>query len=483
MSHVQSVSTTVLPSQVLTPARRWLVFGTVVMGAFMVNVDASIVNVALPVLQSAYHASAAVLQWVISGYLLVITAILPGIGGLSDRVNRKWVFVVGVGLFSMGSALCGMAGGMNSLITYRMIQALGGAVIMGNVMSIVASTFPAGQRGRPLGFISSVVAAGTIVGPALGGVMIAAYGWRSIFWINVPIGILAMVLSSIFLSNLSSGRGLRGFAWGGAVWFALAMMTLLLFVSNGHTWGWLSLQALLIAGVSAVSWSVFIVRSLHTVHPLIEISLFQSSRFTVGNLAGLLTFMLMMFPGFMLPLFLRIVLNEPIAHVGWLLMSQALAMIVVAPIGGWIADHHGSDPPAFVGMVVIAISLVWMATFHSGTSPWSVVLAQGLFGVGNGLFQSPNNVSILETVPVEKTGLTGSLMATIRNFGRVFGVAFVVLLLQSASGLDLTAKGLDKAMPPVFVTGAVLAVLAALLVGLRTLLSRWHTDTSVTSEH
>lgn len=452
-----------------SPAYRWLIFGTVVIGTFMVNVDSSIVNVALPILQEQYKVSTGILQWVISGYLLVITAILPVIGGISDRVDRKKMFIAGVSVFTLGSILCGTAAGIEQLILYRLIQALGGAVIMGNVMSIVAYTFPAGQRGRPLGLISSVVAIGTIVGPAVGGLLIASAGWRSIFWVNAPFGVISVLMSIFVLRRISSNKNMAEFDWIGSGWFILAMMSLLLFISNGTDWGWLSLWSVGSLVVSILSWFWFVRRSLHIKMPLIELSLFRSARFTIGNFAGYLSYVMIMFPAILLPLFLRQVLHEPIGSIGLLLTPQSIVMIVFAPLGGWLSDRIGPRWPTVAGMALTAGALGLMALLGRGSSYGEIVLDQALFGAGLGLFTSPNNVVVLESVPVEKTGLTGSLLATVRNFGRVTGVAFAVLLLETQVGSRAvypTAMFL-RGFHLVFVAGLLLGVLGTVMVSLR----------------
>lgn len=447
------------------PMYRWLVFATVVIGTFMVNVDSSIVNVALPILQEQYRVGAQTLQWVVSGYLLVITAILPVIGAISDRVNRKTMFMAGISVFTAGSIFCGMAEGMGQLILFRLLQAIGGAMIMGNVMSIVAYTFPAGQRGRPLGLISSVVAVGTIVGPAVGGLLIAELGWRSIFWVNVPFGILSVILSTFVLGRIASTRMPSGFDWWGSLWFMIAMTNLLLFVSEGGTWGWLSPWSLSTLIISVMTWALFIIRELRTTYPLIDLSMFRSLNFTVGNVMGYISFILMMFPAILLPLFLRQVMHEPVNRIGWLLTPQSMVMIVVSPIGGWLTDRVGSRWPTAGGLALSTVGLAGMAFLGSSAAYWQIVLVQAVFGAGMGLFTSPNNVVVLESVPVEKTGLTGSLLATVRNFGRVSGVALAVLLLETQVGTQAVYPVTDflRGSHVVFLGGSLLGLLATVL--------------------
>lgn len=448
----------------------WLVFFSVTTGTFMVNVDSSILNVALPVLGKTFEAPPHMVQWVITGYLLVITSILPVIGRLSDLKGRKYFFVSGVGLFTIGSVLTAFSPTLLWMVLFRIVQGVGGGMIMGNVMSIVADTFPRGKRGRPLGIIGSIVAAGTIAGPALGGMLIAAWGWRSIFWINVPIGLISVAASSILLAPpirkgeaAEEGDAARFDFIGGVVFFA-AVTSLLLLISNGYQWGWMSGPGLLMLGIAAGGWVGFIWREWSTDNPLIDLSLFGNLRFTIGNITGFLSFILMMLPSILLPLFLDHVRHISISNIGLIMSVQAIAMIISSPLSGWVADRYGNAWPSIAGLSAAAAALGLMSRFGGGTSVMEVVLTLGLFGTGMGFFQSPNNVAVLESVPSSKTGLTGSLMATIRNFGRVTGVSLTVLLFQVGSAGHSSAAGYREGITFVFLIGLAIAVAAILLV-------------------
>lgn len=445
------------------PWYRWIMFATAVTGTFMVNIDSSIMNVAIPVLEREFHAGPELLQWVISAYLLVITGILPVVGTLSDRLNRKSVFIVGVTVFTIGSILCAFSGSIEQLILFRILQSVGGSIIMGNVMSIVSYIFPAGQRGRPLGLIGSVVAAGTIVGPSLGGIFISLYGWRSIFWVNVPIGILSVAASIVLLIPIRSDKRPKRFDTMGSILFFVGIITLMIVISEGQTWGWTSLRIVVAAIVSIVTLTVFLKHELKFESPVIELALFRSGAFTLGNLAGYLSYVMMMLPGFLLPLYMHDVLHISTAHIGLLLTPQAISMILFSPIGGWMADKYGANWPATLGLLIGTVGLGSMAFLNTSSSYLDIVIALTIFGLGMGIFTSPNNVSVLESAPVEKSGLTGSLIAAVRNFGRVSGVAFAVLFLQ-ASGNNLNSStGFARASSFSFTMAVVIGLVGTFL--------------------
>lgn len=448
---------------------RWIVFLTIVIGTFMVNVDSSIVNVALPILQLRYHVSLNLLQWVVTGYLLVITAILPMIGSMSDKLDRKKMFIAGISLFTLASILCALSPGFNELVIFRMLQAFGGALIQANVMSIVAFTFPKGQRGKPLGLISSVVAIGTIVGPAVGGIVLALMGWRYIFWVNVPFGIISIVLSIFVLKPISRGIGMKEFDWWGSVWFLVATITLLLYISSGDSLGFTSITGILLLIVSLISWIAFIRRQSHVKGPLIDLSLFLSPRFSISNIAGYISYIIMIFPSMILPLYIEQLLHIPVSQMGLLLMVQSIVMVLIAPLGGWLSDHKGAFLPTVSGMVLMTIAMLDMFSLGRNNGMITIIVAQTLLGAGLGLFTSPNNVVVIESVPIQKSGLTGSLIATIRNFGRVTGVAFAMLLLQAAVGTQIhyPATQFINGIHLVFGTGILLGLAGTILVSIR----------------
>ncbi len=450
---------------------RWVIFGTVASGTFMVNVDGSVMNVALPALERQFAVGPALLQWVISGYLLIITGILPVVGALSDRLNRKRVFLAGVFIFTTGSVLCAFSSTIDELILFRIFQSLGGAIIMGNVMSIIAHIFPAGQRGRPIGLIGSVVAAGTIVGPSVGGLLIAAYGWPSVFWVNVPVGAVSIVMTLIVLDRMVSNQSTERFDGMGAILFFVGIVSLMIFVSEGTTWGWTSVSSWLSLVLSIAALSLFIWRELRAASPVIELSLFRSGAFSVGNVAGYISYVMFMFPGFILPLYMQHVLHIPTAHIGLLLTPQAVCMIIVSPFGGRLTDKIGANWPAFAGMVTGTAGLWMMTRFTPATSYTDIVIALSVFGAGMGLFTSPNTVAVLESVPIAKSGLTGSLIATVRNFGRVSGIAVAVLLLQSAGANLATVQGFTMATAYAFTGSVMIGAIGVLLSASRLLRS------------
>jgi EmrB/QacA subfamily drug resistance transporter len=457
----QSLASGTLKSRLaLSPIYPWLVLSTVAIGTFMANLDGSILNIALPVMQREFGISLAKLQWVVSAYLLIITAILPAMGGLSDRFGRRNFFISGLFFFTLGSICCALSGDFNQLLVARLLQAFGASMIMGNSMSIIVSVFPSGKRGQALGIISSVVAVGTLTGPALGGMLIEWGGWPMIFWINAPIGVVGVVMGWLLLPAGKAGAPSGSFDARGGFYFFVAMSGLVLFLSNGHLWGWLGAYSMLSLAFAALGAVAFVREELRAPAPLIDMSLFRRPSFSLGLCASYLSYVVMAFPALLMPLFLTTVMAIPLPETGWIMSTQPIAMMVTAPIGGWMADRYGYARPAAFGMALALIALLWMASFGFGTSHWQLLMGLVLFGTGIGLFMSPNNTSVIESGPSNKAGVTASLLATVRNFGRVSGVAFAVLVFGDAATTALSASSFAHHTSVALLVAAGLTLLA-----------------------
>ncbi|MBE3562587.1 MAG: MFS transporter [Hydrogenibacillus schlegelii] len=443
--------------------RAWLIFAIVTTGTFMINVDMSVLNVALPTLQAEFHTRLETLSWVIVAYLMIITGTLPLIGKLSDLYGRKPFFIAGVTLFGGFAALAALAKSLPALIVYRLGMGIGSALIQANVMSIVADTFPPGERGRPMGMIGSVVAVGTIVGPAIGGFLLHYFGWPAIFWINVPFSLLAAAGAWVFLENRRPAPPSvvrEQIDVLGATYFLIAVSALMQGLNGLSRLSFFSAPSLAAFGTSALFWVLYIVRSLRVPEPLIHLGLFRIPTFAVGNATGLLSYVLIGFPQIVLPYYLHLVHGYTSDRIGLVITAQAVAMIVASTVAGGLADRRGTRLPSLIGLAVSAAAFGVLALLGPGTPVGFVVAGLALFGVGMGFFQPPNNVAVLESVPKEATGLTGGIIATVRNLGRVLGVAVATFLFDRVGGPDGAAE-------------AVVGVRVVMLVGLALSLFAW----------
>ncbi|PWI57214.1 MFS transporter [Sulfoacidibacillus thermotolerans] len=453
----------------MTRRQLWLAFSFVTTATFMVNVDSSIVNVALPTLSHQFHLSVASLQWVVTMYLLVITAILPIVAKLADVFGRRRIFVIGLMIFSLSSLFCGLSPNFPDLVAARGLQGVGGAIMQANVMSIVTLMFPVEMRGRALGTIGSVVAAGTLMGPILGGLLISWFGWPSIFYVNVPIGILGVAGILRYVPEFPGKPLQRSFDLLGGVLFAAFVVSFLtLFADLSHAAVSYKDGALTI--VTALLLYAFIrVESRHP-EPLVELSVFKRPLFSAAMGAGLLYWILMLFPAFLMPLYLQEVLHLPVWEIGLLMTPQSIAMLVISPIGGYLSDRYGTVGPAALGIGLFVAADIWFASLGTHASLLSAIGALTLQGIAAGMFSSPNNAEIFNRADKEMTGIVGGLIASERNFGRSLGVTFAALALslgmQLFSGTRVKSAEMGVLPSHVFVTGFDFAFWIAVCVAL-----------------
>lgn len=405
----------------------WLVLSTAAVGTYMATLDGSIVNVALPVLAKNFRVEPNVLQWVVTAYLLVVSSTLPSFGRLGDMLGRKVVFIGGLLVFTVGSLFCGLAGSIEQLIFFRALQALGGAMFLANNLAIVASVFPPQQRGRALGTIGSVVAIGSLSGPSIGGALLHLFIWQSIFYVNLPVGLLGALAAWLVMPPLQrqGGNGER-FDLAGAVTFALGLASLLLALSKAEDWGWSSPWTMTAFATGLLLMALFIAVETRVKHPVINLSFFKVWPFSVGNLTGFLSYVLSFFAGFMVPLYLGNILHYEPARIGLLMTFQPMVMFLVAPLSGWMSDRIGSVIPASLGLFVLSTAHFLLSRLTAEATFNQVALRLILLGLGMGLFTSPNNSAVMGALPPAAGGVAGGIIATVRNVGMVTGVATAV---------------------------------------------------------
>lgn len=419
---------------------RWLVLFSIATGTFMANVDSTAVTVALPTMGREFGVGLDALQWVLLAYLLAVTAVLPVFGRLADMVGRKPILNTGLALFVSASLVVALAPSFSILIASRALQGMGASMFMATIMAVAVTAFPAHQRGRVLGMLASIVAAGTLIGPALGGLLTDAFGWRSIFFINVPVGLLGAVGTLVFLPNeAGTGFALRQLDLTGGALFAGFAASLLLGVGTGPGAGWTSAGVVALLLSACALLPLFVLWELRVARPLIDLRLFRHRVFGLGNLASFLYYLLTVFPPFVFPLFLYEILGLSTGQTGLLMTLPAATMLVVAPFSGWWSDRVGSMCPALVALTLLMLAMSGTALLGPSSPLWVVCLLLALLGTALGLFGSPNISAVMGAVGRDQVGMANGIVATIRNLGRALGVAVVVLLYQAFAGTSATA--------------------------------------------
>ena len=402
-------------------------------GVFMSALDASIVNISLPTIVHALQTNVRTVAWVVTAYLIVVTGCLLLMGSLADVWGQRRIYLLGVSTFTIGSCLCGLSPNVYFLIGSRMIQGLGAASLMANGTAIVSTVFPQNERGQALGTLGSIVSAGFLTGPLLGGFLIEHLGWRWVFFINLPVGIFAVFLSLKTLTRDRPAKAFKPDLWGALFLFIFVSSLLLLLNRVGQRstplfWGWLLL--------CAVSFSLFLRVELHAAFPLVDLHLLRRRPFIASLGASLLSFLVSGAHTFVIPFFLQDILAYSPSKVGVLVFPVALTVMVMAPLGGRISDRAGVRVPATLGLMVMAVTVFSFTLIKVGAGEYQILLRQVLMGIGIGLFNPANNSAIIGSLPKERVGLASSFLALARNLGLVIGVAFAEMVIAFKSGIQ-----------------------------------------------
>ncbi|MGA7803929.1 MFS transporter [Bradyrhizobium sp.] len=444
------------------PYYRWLVVGTVCIGAFMGQLDASIAQLVLPVLEREFHHGLGLISWVAIAYTLTLTVLLPVFGRVADLYGRKTLYTVGFLLFVTGSGLCGIAPDLPFLIGFRIFQAVGAALLQTNSIAIVVSAAGEQHRGRAIGLQSAAQAVGLSAGPAIGGLLIHALSWRWIFWINVPIGLLGAIIGWLVLPQTKTHARGRQFDWRGALLLAPALTALVLAINQGHAWGIRSPAFLCCAFVPPLLLPLFIWRENRQRAPLLDTMLFRQHVFWAGNLAGLLSYAMLFGVFFLMPFVFERSFHEDALAAGFQLMAVPAFIGLLSPLSGALYDRVGPRLLATAGMLLSFISFVWLAlALRPGqTAPLPLTLALALLGIGQGLFTSPNNSSVMAAAPEHDVGQAGGILNVTRSFGTSVGVAAAAAVLAWRLGATTGRIGDSLHAPPEALLSAARVVLA-----------------------
>ncbi len=407
----------------------WIIFSVVAMCTFMSTLDSSIVNVALPVITKAMGTRIDIAQWIVTAYLLTISCLLPIFGRAGDMYGQRRILTAGMLVFILSSAACGLSSSILMLIVSRIIQAIGASMMMSNAPAIIATTFPANERGRALGAIGAVVAMGSITGPSLGGILAGILGWQSIFFINLPIGIVAFTMGRLLLPK--GFHKDETFDFTGSLLFAVSICSFLLVLSHGGKWGWRSVQVYTGISTGIISLILFVFIEGKVKHPMLDLTLFRNWPFLAGNLSGLLSFMAMFSNAILLPFFLTNIDGLSPSSVGLIITPFPLVMGITAPVSGYLSEKVKPVFLTTTGLCITTVGLTIMSRIDANTSVFHIALIQAFMGLGSGLFQSPNNNSVISSVPREKMGTAGGLNALMRNIGMVTGTAIAVSIFEN----------------------------------------------------
>lgn len=407
--------------------KKSLIILSVSIGAFMSTLDASIVNISLPTIVISLNTNLPMVAWVVTGYLIIITGCLLLVGRVADLFGQKRTYILGFIVFTLGSVLCGISNNIYMLIGSRMIQGLGASSLMVNGTAIIATTFPETERGERLGMLGSVISAGFLTGPILGGFLIEHLGWRYIFFINLPIGILGTTISFKALNKDSIKGKVRLDIWGAILLFISISSLLLFFNQVGKALTPLSLVLLF---MSLIFLGIFIAVEAISPFPLIDLSLLRKRLFISSLGAGLLSFSVGGAHNFVIPFFLQNVLGFSPSKVGMMVFPVSLTIMVMAPLGGKFSDKVGVRIPATLGLLLTSLTIFSFTYLNEDSRDFEILWRQIVLGIGIALFNPANNNAIISSLPRDKVGVASSFSALSRNLGLVMGVALAEMIIS-----------------------------------------------------
>lgn len=450
---------------------KWLVLISVGIGTFMSALDASVVNVTLPTITTAFKTQVSVTEWVVTVYLLTVSCLLLAFGRLGDLHGHKRVYSYGFVLFTFGSALCGFSNSPLMLIAFRGLQAFGAAMLFANSPAILTGNFPSSQRGQALGLQATLTYLGLMVGPSLGGWITQQFGWQAVFFINIPVGIIGLILCLRFIPQDGHAADYTAFDKKGAVIFMIGLLSLLVAMNRGETWGWATFKTLglIFFAIAMLVW--FVQWEKRTESPMLDIKLFRYKTFSFSALSALLNYISLYSIIFLLPFYMIHGRSFSPSKAGLILTAQPFMMAIIAPISGWLSDRINPRWLTTGGMAILSLGLLQLAQLNANSSIQTIVLALATAGLGTGMFASPNNSVLMGAAPSHRQGIASGILATARNVGMVLGVAMAgaiyTTLLMSNGSPGSQSSNLFNAIHWSFLAGVIVAVIGVFFSWLR----------------
>ena len=413
---------------------KWLVLLTVVIGTFLGRRDQTIVNLALPKIITDFRITVTSASWIATAYILANAVFVPIWGKLGDTIGRKKVYIWGFGIFIFGSALAGFAWDLNSMIVFRIIQAIASSADYPTAMAILAVTFSHGkERAQALGLWSVSFAAASVFGPLIGGPMIDIFGWRSIFLLNIPIGIVGIVMALIFIRESVSEHKTVHFDWWGAITLGSALSSLVLVLDQGSIWGWVSLSSVICYIATIIFTTIFILIEAGADEPIVDLKFFKNSVFVNTIVNNFVVFMALMGAVFLIPIFCQTYLGYDATKTGYIFIPMAFFMVISSAIGGSLTGKLKPKYIIFASTLIASIGVFMFSFLDPRSTMWSVIIPLSVmaFGLGFGMSQRTNVITVV--VPVEEMGMASSVLALGRNIAGSFGIAIFGTILTDAT--------------------------------------------------
>ncbi len=417
---------------------RWWILLTVIIGTFLGRLDQTIVNLALPKIINDFNITVSSAGWIATAYILANAIFVPIWGKLGDTIGRKKVYIIGFSIFIFGSVLAGLAWNLSSLIIFRIIQAIAGSADYPTAMAILAVTFKEGrERAQALGIWSSSFAAAAVFGPLIGGPLIDNFGWRSVFLINLPIGLLGIYMAFHFVHESRSKIVSKFFDWWGALTLGGALSALVLVLDKGFDWGWLSAESLTCYFFMILLSGIFLKIEKSVPEPIIDLKFFKIPAFVNALLNNFVVFMGMMGGVFLIPVFAQTFLGYTATESGFLFMPMAFVMVASAAIGGRFTGKIQARYVIFWSTIVASIGIFLFSYLDPKSGSLDITIPLTIMAFGLGLGMSHRTNIIASVVPQSEIGVASSILALVRNIAGAFGIAIFATILNNRTNTNI----------------------------------------------
>ena len=439
---------------------KWMVFAVVALTIIMATLDASIVNIALPIIRAEFNVDITIVEWVVIGYMLTIISLLMVFGRAADIYGQKKIFIFGIIIFTISSTLCAFAPSITGLVIFRVLQGVGAACCVANGNAIITRIFPPQERGKALGLVGTTVAIGLSSGPVLGGVITTYLGWRYIFIFNLPLGLISILMAKAFLKDSEKAEGVK-FDFVGAIALTTSLIALMLALTKYHDLGVFGNSFML--ALSVIAFIVFVYVEIKVDAPMIDLKLFRDDRFTSANIAAFLNFASRFSVIFLLPFYLVDLRGMKPSIAGMMLTPVPLLFAFLAPFSGILSDRIGTRLLTVSGMMITAIGFGMYIFITENSSIIFLLVPLILMGIGGGLFSSPNTSTIMGSVPKNRLGNAGAMTALVRNIGMVVGMAWSGALFTALRGHDTDFMESIHRIVPAFQAAMIISTALAIL--------------------
>ncbi len=447
--------------------RKWWSLAAVTFGLFMIMLDNTVVNVALPSIQRDLGVGLSELQWVVAGYALTFAALMLVGGKLADAYGRRRVFVIGIVVFTLASLACGLADSGTQLIAARVVQGAGGALMNPATLSIIAAAFPARQRGAAIGIWAGVSALALAIGPLVGGLLTEHLDWNWIFFVNVPIGFVGIAASYLLIDE-SRDEAHERLDVPGLVTSALGLFALTYGLIEANTYGWGSPRILGSFAIAVVSLASFLALERRQRAPMLDLSLFRNRTYVGANVAVLLVALAMFGVFFFVSLYMQNILGYSPVEAGAAFLPMTILIILVAPLAGRVSDRVGSRWLMTVGMTLVAGQLLLFSRLGVEATFWTLLPGMLLGGVGMALTMTPAAAAATRAVPVDKAGVGAAVLNAFRQVGGSLGIALMGAIVAGAvdgeRSVEAFMRGYERALLVATAIALCGAAVAAVLV-------------------